>query len=119
MFANSIRDLLGFHAFTLHEEYNLSPNRVDFFSFDNIFIHTSLAQGMIFKSKRSGITHNFTMDDNPGYKYIEKFRGGIQWYMMESKSVISNICFRLKNENNQLVSFNGQSVSFRLSIKEI
>ena len=74
---------------------------------------------MIFKGKRSGIIHNFTMDVDLGYKYIEKFRGGVQWYMMESKDIISSICFKLKNENNQIVSFNGQSITFRLSIKEI
>ena len=56
---------------------------------------------------------------DPGYKYIEKFHGGVQWYMMESKDIISKTCFKLKNENNQLVSFNGQSLTFRLSIKEI
>ena len=74
---------------------------------------------MIFRGKRSGIFHNFTMDVDPGYKYIEKLRGGVQWYMMESKDIISSICFKLKNENNQIVSFNGQSITFRLSIKEI
>ena len=35
---------------------------------------------------------------------------------MESKGIISSICFKLKNENNQLVSFNGQSITFWLSI---
>ena len=74
---------------------------------------------MIFQGKRSGIIHNFTMDVNPGYKNIEKFRGGVQWYMVESKDIISSNCFKLKNENRNLVSFNGQSMSFRLSIKEI
>ena len=59
------------------------------------------------------------MDVDPGYKYIEKFRGGVQWYMMESKDILSSICFTLKIENNQLVTFNGQSITFRLSIKEI
>ena len=59
------------------------------------------------------------MDVDPGYKYIGKFRGGIHWYMMESKDIISSICFKIKNENNQIVSFNGQSITFRLSIKEI
>ena len=39
--------------------------------------------------------------------------------MMESKDIISSICSKLKNENNQIVSFNGQSITFRLSIKEI
>ena len=114
-----IRGLLGFNKTTIFEEYNLSPNPVDILSFDNIFLECNIAQGMIFRGKRSGIIHNFTMDVDPGYKYIEKFRGGVQWYMMESKDIISSICFKLKNEDNQLVSFNSQSISFRLSIKEI
>ena len=97
----------------------MPPKPVDIISFDNIFIETDIAKGMIFQGKRSGILHNFTMDVDPGYKYIEKFHGGIQWYMMESKGNISSINFRLKNENGNLVSFNGQSLTFRLSIKEI
>ena len=116
---DSIGDLLGFNRTTIFEEYNLSPNPVDILSFDNIFIETDIAKGMIFKGKRTGIIHKFTMDVDPGYKYIEQFRGGVQWYIMESKDIISNICFKLKNENGNLVSFNGQSLTFRLSIKEI
>ena len=116
---DSIGSLLGFNRRTIYEEYNLSDNPVDILSFDNIFIETDIAKGMIFKGKRTGIIHNFTMDVDPGYKYIEKFRGNIQWYMLESKDVISSICFKLKNENGNLISFNGQSITFRLSIKEI
>ena len=59
------------------------------------------------------------MNVDPGYKFIEKIHGGVQWYMMESKEIISSNCFKLKNENNQPVSFNGQCITFRLSIKEI
>ena len=73
---------------------------------------------MIFKEKRSGIIMNFTMSVSPGYKYICPIEGGTQWYMMESKDVISSNFFTLKNEDNELVPFNGQSISFRLSIKE-
>ena len=112
-------DLSGFNKTTIYGEYNLSPNPVDILSFDNIFPECDIAQGMIFKGKRSGIIHKFTMDVDRGYKYIEKFRGAVQWYMMESKDIISSICFKLKNENNHVVSFNGQSITFRLSIKEI
>ena len=64
-------DVLGFNETLLWEEYNLSPYPVDILSFDNIFIHTDIAQGMIFKGKRSGMIHNFTMNVDPGYKYIE------------------------------------------------
>ena len=74
---------------------------------------------MIFKEKRSGIIQKFTMDVNPGYNYIEKFRGGIQWYMMKIKDFISIGYLKIKNENGQSVSFNGQSVSLKLSIKEV
>ena len=110
---------MGFRETILYEEYNTSDNAVDIIPFNNIFIECDIAQGMIFKGKRSGVIHNFTMDVDPGYKYIERFYGGVQWYMMQSKDIISSICFKLKNENNQLVSFNGQSITFRLSIKEI
>ena len=91
----------------------------DILSFDKVFVECNIARGLNFRGKKSGIMHNITMDVNPGYKYIEKFRAGVQWYMMESKDIISSICFNLKNENNQIVSFNGQSITFRLSIKEI
>ena len=119
MFDDSIRDLLGINATTLYEEYTPSKSPVDIISFYNIFLETDIAQGMSFKGKRSGILHNWTMTVDPGYKYVERFAGGITWYMVESKDIISSICFKLKNENNQLVSFNGQKITFRLSIKEI
>ena len=119
MFDDSIKDLLGFRAITMYEEYNLSPNPFDLLSFDNIFIETKIAQGMIFRGKRPGIIFNFSMDVSPGYKYVEKFRGGVQWYMMDAKDIISSICIKLKNENRNSVLFNGQRITFRLSITEI
>ena len=39
--------------------------------------------------------------------------------MMQSKNIISSNCFELKKENGNLVSFNGQSVTFGLSIEEV
>ena len=75
VYDDSIGNLLGFNEIKLWEVFNLSPNPVYSLSFDNIFIETDLAQGMIFRGKRSGNIHSFTMDVDPGYKYIEKFRG--------------------------------------------
>ena len=51
---------------------------------------------MIFEGKRSGTIHNFTMDVDQGYKYIEKLRGDIQWYMTDTKVFISSINFEFK-----------------------
>ena len=95
---DSIGDLLRLNKTTIFEQYNLSPNPVDILSFDNVFLECDINQGIIFRSKRSGIIHNFTMDVNPGYKYIEKIGGGVQWYMMESKDIIPFICFKIKTK---------------------
>ena len=56
------------------------------------------------------------MTVNPGYKYVERFAGGVAWYLLHTNDFISSIYFILKNENGDIVSFNGQSVTFRLSI---
>ena len=66
VFDDTIGNLLGFNETILWEEYNLSPNPVDILSIDNFFIHTGIAQGLIFKGKTSGIIHNFAMDVQPG-----------------------------------------------------
>ena len=59
------------------------------------------------------------MTVDPGYKNIEMFRGGVQWFLPETKDFISSISFKLKNGNNEFVSFNGQTITFRISINEI
>ena len=67
--------------------YILSPNPVDILSFDNIYLECNIAHGMIFKGERSGIFHNFTMDVDTGYEFVEKVRSGVQWYMMNQKMI--------------------------------
>ena len=115
---DSKRDLLGFTQKVIQEEFNLSDYPVDILSFD-VFLECDIAQGKIFKGRTNGIIQKFTMDVDPGYQYIEKFRGDVQWYMMENTHFISTINFELKNENGNLLSFNGQSITFRLSIKDV
>ena len=56
---------------------------------------------MIFEGTRSGIFNYFRMDIDPCYKCIEKFRGGVHWYTMDTKDFVSSITFKLKNENNE------------------
>ena len=40
------------------------------------------------RSGRGGMVQIFTMDVDPGYKFLEKFLGGVQWYMMDTKAFI-------------------------------
>ena len=119
LFDDSMKDLLGFNARTLYEKYTPSDLLVNIFSFYSFFLECNIAQGLIFKAKRSVIIHNFAMDVDQGNKYTENSSGGVQRYMLESKDIISSICFELKDENGNLVSFNGQSVTFQMSLQEI
>ena len=43
---------------------------------------------MVFKGRRSGIIHNWTMALDTGYKFEEEIVGGIIWFMMGSKDFI-------------------------------
>ena len=52
---------------------------------------------MIFRGRRSKIFPYFYNGCWPGYKYKEKYRGGVQWLVMESKDFHSNISFKIKN----------------------
>ena len=45
-------------------------------------------------------------------KRVEELADGISWYMMNTKDYISTINFVLKIENNDLVSFKGQTNTF-------
>ena len=67
VFDDSIGNLLGLNETIFWEEYNTSPNPVEIISLDNIFTENDIANGMIFKSKRTGMIFNFTLDVNPGY----------------------------------------------------
>ena len=72
VFDDNIGNLLGLNETIIWEEYNLSPNPVDILSFDNIFIETHTAKGLICKGRRSGFILNFIVDVDRGYTYIEK-----------------------------------------------
>ena len=96
MFDDSIKHLLGFHAITLFEDYILSTNPVDILSIDNIFLECDIAQGMIFKGRKSNIIHNWTMTIDPGSRYVENKSGSISWHMMQSIDIISSICSKIK-----------------------
>ena len=87
---DSVRVLLGYKSKLIYEEKNLSDYPVDILSFDNIFLESDIARGKIFKGKRSGLIHNSTMDVDPGYKHIEKFRVNIQLFMILLQVQLSN-----------------------------
>ena len=90
---DTIKELLGFEPRVLHVDYNLSDYPVDILYFDNIFLQTDIARGIIFNGRRTGKNHKRTMKVNPAFKLIEIFRVGVQRYKMKNFDFISNISF--------------------------
>ena len=113
-----MRDLLGFNAKRLYEEYNFSPNPVDILSFDTIFLECDIVQGIIFKIKDLEIFIVLLWMLILVINTLKNLEVEYNGFFVESKDIISSIFFKFKNEKSQLVSFNGQSITFRLSIRE-
>ena len=65
VYDDNIGKRLAFNENILWEENELSHDQVENLSFDNIFIETDIAKGMIFRGKRSGIIFNFILDVPP------------------------------------------------------
>ena len=53
------------------------------------------------------------------YFFKEDFSGGYTLYILEIKDFFSSNNFKLGNHSNQLVSFKGQNIPFKLSIKNL
>ena len=51
VYNDCIGNLLGFNEILVWGKYNLSDNPVDILSFDNIFIESDIAQGMIYRGR--------------------------------------------------------------------
>ena len=112
------RDLLGFRAAVLHDEYNLSDRPADIFSFGNFFLETDFAQKK--RLSDEDVQEHFIVSLlDPAYKNVQNFRRENQWFMMETKEHFQKSAFNSKKENGNLASFNGQLVTFRLSINEV
>ena len=63
---DSLRDLLGFDSVVICKK-SLSTNPVEILSFDKSFLETDIAQGNIFKCKRTGIVQTWKMGEDRGF----------------------------------------------------
>ena len=109
-----MQDNLGYNPVVLCEKFNLSPNTVDILCFHSFFIQTNIAIGMHFKCSQTGNIHKFTINVNLGYEYMNKNKRRFQLYVLEYKEFRSNVSFKYKTENGNVVPFNSQSTPFRL-----
>ena len=111
------RELLGFNERLLTSVRNTLNKVVVILSTSNSFINCSFANGMIIKSDKSGIIHNWTVDVNSGWLYVGNFRGETIWHDLIQTYQIISMTFKLVDEDKKNCS--GDNVVFTISIQEI
>ena len=77
---------------------NVSDIIIDINASDKLPIETDNAKCLIFMGHRLCVNLYFTMDVDPGYKYMETFNSPPKWLMIGSLEKIPSLSFKLKNE---------------------
>ena len=99
-----IGGLIGFDTVILYEKVIYHINQ---FTFSHL---TAFSSKLTWPRKKVKVQKNerFARDVDPGNSYIKKIRGGVQWYLVESKDFISNPSFKknMKKLNQYLLTVN-------------
>lgn len=113
---NSIAPLLGFDKRVLkgrtkHESNSL----VKIMNINSIKVECNLALGSFENGEQSHTIHEFYPTVPPGYKIVEIPRYCIL-YKLKTNS-IDHVRVSLKDQNNRLINFQGETINVRLLIK--
>ena len=73
--------------------------------------------GSIQDGIRQPILYSFVLDKLPGYKVFSETE--TIHYKKINESVLNTITFYLENENNEVVDFNGETMTFTLQMTKI
>lgn len=114
---NSIGSLLGF------SKRILAPNvlqesdiPVDIFRVNALRIECSITTGAYMNDKPTHTIHEFCPTVPPGYKIIEVPHNVI--YLPVVVRTIRTLTIKIVDQNNQLVNFNGETITIRIHIKK-
>ena len=117
--SNSLASLLGFVPRILTGSYNTSENKVDIISFNNVFIYCDIVRGAYWNGKRTHILHSFSLNVSPGFRFVDKFYGGISYKdIINSKEQITLIKFYVRDDNGKALDFQGEVLTFKVKIIE-
>ena len=108
--------ILGFTAVWDYKHYNqyLSQKTVNLSNTNKIHLKCDAIDGSVVNGIRQPILFSFVLDKPSGYKVScepETFH-----YKKINNSVLNTITFYLEDENNEVVNFNGETLTFTLQM---
>ena len=111
--------ILGFTSGWDYKHYNkyTSQKVVNLGSTNKIHLNCDCIDGSIVNGIRHPILFSFVLDKKPGYKVFSE--PGTILYKKINKSVLNTITFYLEDDNNKVVDFNGETLTFTLQMIKI
>ena len=117
--SNSLASLFGFVPQILTGSYNTSEDKVNIISFNNVFIYCDIVRGSYLNGIRTHILHSFSLNVSPGFRFVDKFYGGISYKgIINSKEQITLIKFYVRDDNGKALDFQGEELTFKVKIIE-
>ena len=111
--------ILGFTSGWDFKHYNkyISQKVVNLGSTNKIHLNCDCIDGSVVNGIRHPILFSFVLDKKPGYKVFCEPK--TIHYKKINNIVLNTIAFHLKDDNNKLVDFNGETLTFTLQMIKI
>ena len=111
--------ILGFSPGWDYKHFNkyISQKIVNLSNTNKIHLKCDVIDGSVVNGLRQSILYSFVLDKKPGYKvFVEP---ETIHYKKINKSVLNTITFYLEDDNNKVVDFNGETLTFTLQMIKI
>ena len=111
--------ILGFTSGWDYKHYNkyISQKIVNLSNTNKIHLKCDVIDGSVVNGIRHPILFSFVLDKKPGYKRFSEPE--TIHYKKINKSVLNTITFFLEDDNNKVVDFNGETMTFTLQMIKI
>ena len=115
---NTIRDLLGFKSKIISQGHNISDNTVEITKSSAILLHCDLVSGSYINGVESNLLYSFpSYLVQVGYK-INVFSSNMI-YLPTNRKVISNIHFKLTDEDFNILDLKGEEIVIAVHIRQV
>ena len=111
--------ILGFTPGWDYKHYNkyISQKIVNLSNTNKIHLKCDVIDGSVVNGLRQSILYSFVLDKKPGYKVFSEPE--TIHYKKINKSFLNTITFYLEDDNNKVVDFNGETLTFTLQLIKI
>ena len=114
----SFAKLLGFEPEVYKQGVHISQNKINISDINTINIECDLIQGGFYNGIKDNIIYDFPAFTVPvGYKIIERMNPPL--YLPITRKIISDIRFRILDQNGNIISFNKEEINMSLHLKQV